>query len=235
MSTFVLVHSPLVGPLIWAGVAETLGKRRHRVVRPEVRALESAGPPYWQRHVAAVLAALAEIPADSPLILVGHSGAGVLLPAIAAAAGRPVAAFLFVDADLPEDGKSRLDRFASHEDAAAFRQAARDGWLPPWSEDDLREAIPDAALRARLVAELRPLPLAVYEEPIPVPPDWDEAPCGYLRFSDPYVVAGEEAREAGCEYAEIPGSHFLLLTDPGPVALTLVLLASRLGVDLSRR
>jgi hypothetical protein len=234
MSTFVLVHSPLIGPLVWQGVAEALGARRHRVVVPDLRTDGSAGP-HWRRHVEAVVAALAGVPAESPLILVGHSGAGVLLPAIGGAAGRPIAALLFVDADLPEDGQSRLDRFGSAAEAAAFRQAAHNGMIPVWSDEDLREAIPDAAQRARFVAELTPVPLAVYEEPIPAPEGWDEAPCGYLRFSEPYRAAAEEARDLDFEYAELPGGHFMPLTDPGAVALTLVLLCARLGVDLSRR
>jgi pimeloyl-ACP methyl ester carboxylesterase len=235
VSTFVLAHSPLIGPLVWEGVAAALRARQHRVVAPDLRAASDQGPPYWERHVAAVVAALEAVPSESPLILVGHSGAGVLLPAIAARAAHPVAAFLFVDADLPADGQSRLDHFASAKEAARFRQAAQNGMLPVWTEDDLREAIPDAALRARFVAELRPLPLAVYEEPIPAPDGWDEAPCGYLRFSDPYLAAAEEARDLDFEYAELPGGHFMPLTDPGAVALTLVLLCARLGVDLSRR
>ncbi|HWE61032.1 MAG TPA: alpha/beta hydrolase, partial [Chloroflexota bacterium] len=204
MSTFVLVHSPLIGPLVWQGVAAALRKRQHRVVVPDLRDATAAGPPYWQGHVAATLAALGDVPEHSPLILVGHSGAGVLLPAIAAACARPLAAFHFVDADLPEDGQSRLDRFASAGEATQFRAAAQQGMLPPWTDEDLRAAIPDAALRARFVSELRPVPLAVYEEPIPAPEGWDEAPCGYLRFSDSYLAAAEEARQADWAYAELP-------------------------------
>lgn len=235
MGTVVLVHSPLIGPLVWSGVAKALLARRHRVVAPDLRVAPAAGPPYWSRHVGAVVAALAEVPAESPLILVGHSGGGVLLPAIAAAARRPIGAYLFVDADLPEDGMSRLDRFGSPDEAAAFRATARDGMLPAWTDEDLRREIPDPGLRARFAADLRPEPLAIYEEPIPVPEGWDEAPCGYLRFSAAYEAAAAEAREAGWDHAELPGGHLLPLTDPGPVALTLLVLCTRMGVDLSRR
>ncbi len=103
-----------------------------------------------------------------PLVLVGHSGAGVLLPAVREALGRAVAGYIFVDADIPEDNKSRLDLFQSREDRNSFRRAAQEGMLPTWTEEDLLETIPNPVLRRRFVAELRPLPLAVYEEPIPV-------------------------------------------------------------------
>src|SRR5439155_1018366 len=82
-----------------------------------------------------------------------------------------------------------------------------DGLLPPWAEVDLRQAIPFALLRRQFVAELRPLPLAVYEEPLPVFAAWPDAPCGYLRFTDTpvYVPALEHARALGWPWLELPG------------------------------
>jgi pimeloyl-ACP methyl ester carboxylesterase len=228
---FVLVHSPLVGPLTWGPVAAELGGRGYAAVVPALRAGEMAEPPYWRQHVAAAVAALAGTDATRPLVLVGHSGGGVLLPAMAAAAGRPVAAYLFVDADLPHDGKSRLSRFADPADADAFRAAATGGLIPTWTEDDLAEVIPDPALRRAFVAELRPLPLAVYDEPIPVPATWPDAPGGYLQFSPPYDAAAAEARALGWSLIAMPGGHFQMLVDPAAVADALLDLLARLGVD----
>jgi pimeloyl-ACP methyl ester carboxylesterase len=235
MSTFVLVHSPRTGPLIWSEVADALRKRRHRVVVPDLHVADRVAPPYWQRHVEAVLSSFVGVPAESPLILIGHGDGGVLLPLIAAASDQPLGAVIFVDAALPSDGLSRLELGTAPADVAALRAGVIQGGLPPWDETVLRDALPDPTLRARFLAELQPVPLAVYEEPIPEPPDWDDAPCGYLRFSSPYKAAAAEARAAGWEYAELPGGHFSPLTDPGAVTLTLVLLCARLGVDLSRR
>ncbi|HMA33420.1 MAG TPA: alpha/beta hydrolase [Chloroflexia bacterium] len=221
---FVLVHSPLVGPLTWARVARELGQGGIAVCVPALRAPELLGPPYWRRHAEAVATALAGA-ADRPLVLAGHSGAGPLLPAIAAQSGRPIAAYLFVDAGLPADGKSRLDLFGDPAAAAQFRQAAVDGLLPPWTDADLAAVIPDSALRARFVAELQPLPLAVYEEPIPVFPGWPDAPCGYLQFSPIYDGPAAAAQRTGWRYRMLPGGHFHMLVDPGAVARALVDLA----------
>src|SRR6478672_5599041 len=120
-TAFGLIHSPLVGPLTWGPVAEALAARGARAVVPDLRA-PTAGPPYWAAHAAAAAARLAEAP--EPLFLVGHSGAGALLPAIRQALGRPVAGYIFVDADPPQDGRSRLARFGDPAGAAAFRDAA---------------------------------------------------------------------------------------------------------------
>jgi alpha-beta hydrolase superfamily lysophospholipase len=226
-----LVHSPLVGPRTWGPVAAELRGRGYPVVVPALRAGETEEPPYWRQHVTATMAALDSVDATRPLVPVGHSGGGVLLPAIATAAGRSVAAYLFVDADLPHNGRSRLSRFSDPADADAFRAAATGGLIPTWIEDDLAGVIPDPALRHAFVAELRPLPLAVYEEPIPVPAGWPDAPGGYLQFSAPYDAAANEARALGWPLIAMPSGHFQMLIDPAGVTDALLALLARLGAD----
>ena len=92
--------------------------------------------------------------------------------------------------------------------------------------------IPDTALRWRFVAELRPLPLAVYEEPLPVFAGWPDAPCGYLRFAATpvYEEPEREARRRGWACAQLPGHHFHMLVDPPTVAQALLDLLERADV-----
>lgn len=100
---FVLVRSLLVGPATWRPTADALRARGHAAVVPA----RSAEPPLWPRAREAVARAAASL--DGPLVLAGHSGAGVLLPALAAALPRPPAATVFVDAFLPPpDGSAPL-------------------------------------------------------------------------------------------------------------------------------
>ena len=228
---FVLIHSPLVGPLTWALVADELRHRDIEVVVPSLYDVEDTGAPYWKQHAAAVIRALEPISADRPLILVGHSGAGPLLPAIRQMIPHHVAAYIFADAGIPANGASRLDLFESPEAANQFRQAAPDGLLPIWSDEDLREVIPDAGLRRRFVAELRPLPLAVYEEPIPVFDGWPDAPCGYLLFSPVYATLAARARRDGWAYRELDAGHFHMLVDPKAVANALVELVEQMDIS----
>ncbi|HUS13888.1 MAG TPA: alpha/beta hydrolase, partial [Chloroflexia bacterium] len=126
---FVLIHSPLVGPFTWVPLAAELERRGASAVVPSLQAATRGGPPYWAGHVAAVQAAAAGA-VGRPLVLVGHSGAGWLLPAAGQALAGRVAAYVFVDADLPRDGHSRLESFPSPEAIAAFRRAATGGLLP---------------------------------------------------------------------------------------------------------
>lgn len=221
----VLVHSPLVGPLTWTPVAEELGRLGAEVLVPPLTNREGDEQPFWRQHAEAVARALAPVPDRRPLVLVGHSGAGPLLPAIAQAAWHPVAAYLFVDAGLPEAGQSRLDLMAPEdpEFAGQLREhLAIGGRFPTWSEDDLREVIPDARLRRGVVAEMCPRSQAFFAEPIPVFSGWPDAPCGYLRLSPAYAVPAQRAIAAGWVYRAIEAGHFHLLVDPTGVAQTLV-------------
>jgi hypothetical protein len=227
---FILVHSPLVGPFTWALVAGELRQRETQALVPALRTPQVAAGPYWKRHAGAVAEAVAAVPGSPPPILIAHSGAGVLLPAIRLALDRPVAGYIFVDAALPQHGKSRLDLFDDPEAVQGFRQSARSGLLPLWTGEDLREVIPDDDIRRRFVADLRPLPLAAYEEPIPVFAGWPDAPCAYLRFgSNPaYAAPARQAQEMGWAYEELPGEHFHMLVDPAAVTGAILRLARRI-------
>lgn len=229
---FILIHSPLVGPLTWSLVARALSSRGFEVIVPALSTSQDAARPFWKQHVNSVARALEHVSPEMELVLVAHSGAGVLLPAIREIIRLPVAVYIFVDAGIPEDGKSRLELFGDPAAEDQFRRTASGGLLPTWSEGGLREAIPDPEIRSLFVAELRPLPLEVYAEPIPVFKGWPDAPCAYLRFgSNPaYEQAAGQAQLLGCQYKVIQGDHFHMLVEPVIVADALVDLVGQTGV-----
>jgi pimeloyl-ACP methyl ester carboxylesterase len=96
----VLVHSPLVRPLTWKPVAQELEAAGHAVIVPSLADAVATGPPYHRKIAQAVVAA---IDADniSSVILVGHSGAGALLPVMADASEVSVVGAIYVDSLLP--------------------------------------------------------------------------------------------------------------------------------------
>jgi len=99
--------------------------------------------------------------------------------------------------------------------AAALRRHPR---FPEWTDADLTEEVPDATLRAALVQSLRPRGLDFFTEPLPHPPDWPDAPCGYLRTSPAYDPDMRTARARGWPVVERGGGHFVALTDPEGLA-----------------
>src|SRR5260221_13216566 len=107
MTTFALIHSPLVGPITWKPVAEELRQRGIEAVVPTL-STDPADQPYWNQHVRRVTAALEALPATEAIILVSHSGAGVLLPAIRQMMQRPIGGYIYVDSGLPTNRARRL-------------------------------------------------------------------------------------------------------------------------------
>ncbi|MDP9364267.1 MAG: alpha/beta hydrolase [Chloroflexota bacterium] len=230
-AVIVLIHSPLVGPLTWSLVADELRRRGVGVAVPTLVDAGDGGPPFWEQHAAAVARGVGAVPAEASLVLVGHSGAGPLLPTVGQRVGHPVAAYVFVDAGIPADGESRLDVMATEDPAFAAelrRHLEAGGCFPEWREEDLRAAIPDPPLRRRTAEELQPRPLAFFGEPIPVPAGWPDAPCGYLKFSAAYDQPAERARREGWAYREVDGGHFHLLVDPPAVTEALLDLVEHL-------
>jgi pimeloyl-ACP methyl ester carboxylesterase len=160
------------------------------------------------------------------VVLVGHSGAGLLLPVIADALEVEVAGLVFVDSRLPPPaGRSPL---GAPEFMDQLRAMATDGLLPPWSRwfglDTMRELVPDERLRADLEAEMPRLPLSYFEAAVPLPDEWGARPCAYLRFTgEPYAESAAQAREHGWPVAEMPGAgHLAMASDP--IAVTDALL-----------
>ena len=235
---FVLVHSPLVGPYTWSLVAEELKRRGLGVAVPRVRDRGEAAGPFWWQHAMAAASMLGALPRGRPLVLAGHSGAGPLLPAIRQVSERQVDAYVFVDAGLPDEGRSRLDGIHSDspEFAAEFEaHLAAGGRYPEWSDADLAEIVPDQTRRQRLLADLQPRARAFWEEPLPVVPGWPDAPCAYLRFSAVYAEPAAQARREGWACVELDAGHFHMLVDPAGVTDALLELVRGMGIPVAAR
>jgi hypothetical protein len=226
--TFVLVHSPSVGPSTWAPVAAALERRGRQAVVPDLTRVTQAGPPYWQRIVDAVRAAT---PGDGPVVLAAHSNAGLFVPVIKEGLGDRVVACVFADAHLPPG--QGLIRAGQDAVLPFLRElAGEDGVLPRWtdwwSEEDVAPMFPpDPAVRERVVAEQPRLPLAFYTDPVPVPKGWDAVRCSFLWFGPPYDTVAEEARRRGWPVTRVPGLHLHTVVEPEAVAQAVLTLSRK--------
>jgi hypothetical protein len=159
----------------------------------------------------------AEAPIAAPIVLVGHSGAGSRLPAIANELGG-VERAVYVDALLPHPGRSWAQT-VPEEFVARLVDSAADGRLPPWSEwwgeDAMRLLLPDDALRARFVADCPRVPVSVLYEVMPEVP---EPPGTYVQLSAAYESETAAARERGWPTIVLDLHHLALLTDPEVIA-----------------
>ena len=216
-AALILVHSPSVGPLTWAPVAQRLGDR---AVVPSLLSVADAGPPFWPAVAGTVRDAVDQLPPDRDVILVTHSNAGYFTPVIVEASPRPVAGCVFVDAGLP--ARTGSTPLAEAEFLEFLRPKVTDGRLPRWTDwwddADVAPMFPDEPTRRAVCAEQPRLPLSYYEEQVPAPPGWADRPCGYLLFGTPYEPMAEEARERGWRVDHVPGEHLHQIVDPDTVA-----------------
>ena len=163
------MHSPLVGPTTWRWVAAALVAAGHEVAVPDLRNAAITGDPH-----AVIAAAVAALPPGwTTPIVVGHSGAGSVLPSVAERLRTWPPRFVFVDAGLPPcegsatPGAEFLDQ---------LRALAVGGVLPRWSTwwgDDVMEMlVPEIDRRSVLEAELPQVSLAYFESRVEVPRGW---------------------------------------------------------------
>ena len=221
---YVLIHSPLVGTFTWKMVAEQMRQRGLDVLVPELKDSPDLKEPYWKQHAESFSQTLAEIPQDTSLVLVAHSGAGPLLPVLRQSIPNAVHSFVFVDAGIPHNA-TRLEMMKSEdsnwaEEFQAYLEGG--GRFPNWTSEDLAEILPDETIREQLVANLRPRALDFFSELIPVFKGWPDAPCAYVLFSPPYKRAEVEARQMGWKTYELEAGHFHMLVDALAVTAIIV-------------
>jgi hypothetical protein len=212
-----------VGPVTWSELAPALESRDLSVF---IAALEVGDPeqPYWQQHSSSVAKQIDDAGIRGPVLLVGHSGAGALMPSIAEVCSAEVMGYVFVDAGIPRNGESRLE--AMRREVPEFAEQLRKhllggGRFPEWTVEMLSD-IPSLQLRERVIAELRPRALDFFDEPIPVFAEWPDSPGAYLRFTAAYEPSAQIAERHGWPVQRMEGGHFQLLADPIGVGHSLI-------------
>lgn len=228
MARFVLLHSPLLGPLSWRAVAGRLRALGHAAEAPALPSLMETDPPYYSALVERAAGEVAAGAGEAP-ILVAHSGAGALLPSLADRLGRS-GGMIFVDAILPHPGRSWFDT-APENLRSDLRAGAQAGLLPPWHDwwppGALERLLPDPAMRRAVIDELTPIPAAYFEEPAPAAVLAGRA--AYLKLSDSYEDEARLANRQAWPLVRLPLHHLAPLTHAEAVALALQGLAERLA------
>ena len=252
MRPFILVHGPLIGPFTWVPVAAELRKLGATAILPALNSPAVRAGTYWEHHCSEFAMELRDVSMDtSEAVLVGHAGAGPLLPRLAEELEGP-AAYVLVDSDLPRDGASRFDLFENPAHVEDFRRIAGKPYSPrgrlspqpgrepsdevvrEWPGDLLSEALtqnPDNTLdvASTVFSGKRPTPIAVLDEPLPVPASWPDAPVGYLHLSATYDGAAAAAGAEGWPVRELNTSHVQMLLDPEPFARELATFAEKVA------
>jgi hypothetical protein len=226
----VLLHSPLLGPLTWRPAAEALRARGHGVEAPAWPRLSTLGEDCYAA-LANSMAATIDRPGET--IVVAHSGAGALLPAVAALTKTPLKGVVFCDAILPHPGLSWFDT-APPALSAQLRAGSTAGDLPSWDQwwppGALQRLVPSGDLRAALIGELEPIPIGYFDE---LAPEIDlTTPAAYLQLSGAYADEARISGRKGWPVMSLPLHHLAMLTHVEAVAGALEGLSDRLEAAL---
>ncbi|MGY1754500.1 hypothetical protein [Blastococcus sp. SYSU D01042] len=215
MTRWLLVHPPLLGPAVLGPLAAELRAGGDEVALPDLRAAVRSAAGWPERWTAAAAAAGA---ADAVL---GFSGAGVTLPAVAVAVG--ARRVVWVDALVPaRSGATEADEDIRRRVAGMVVGGRIPDWTTWWGPAALDELLPGEELRAAVRAEGHELPADFYDVAVPVPGAWPEDGARYVQLSAAYDGAAAEARDRGWPVAgDGGGNHLDVATAPAHVAALL--------------
>lgn len=219
-----LVHSPLVGPSSWTRLATSAADRGIETIVPDLTGVAESPPPRWSTFVD--LACDAVSPLDR-VVIVGHSGAGTMLPVIADRLNDRVSALIFVDAVVPPaEGVHQTPTGLQ----AMLDEQTTEGQLTPWLEwwptDVIETLLPSAADRETLAADMPSLARDFYDDAIPMPDSWTGWSCAYLQLSEAYDDDRERATRFGWPSVVLDSSHLGIFTSPTETLDALLTLVS---------
>jgi pimeloyl-ACP methyl ester carboxylesterase len=229
----VLVHGAWHGGWCWSRVIPRLIAAGHRVFAPTQTGLGERAhllstaitPDTFIEDIVNVIAA-EEL---SDVVLVGHSFGGRSICGVADRMPERLHRLVFVDAALPESGKSAMDLTLPELRAERLKLAQdSSGGLSIPAPGAAAFGVTDAADAAWVERRLTPHPLATYTLPLMLKhPVGNGVPATYIRCTDPaYANTAASAAYAqaqpGWTYLEIATGHDAMVT--APAELTQMLL-----------
>lgn len=224
MTQVLLVHGGGHGAWCWASVQRYLGGAG---IASTAMDLPGSGSDTTSRSTVTlnsyVDAAIAQVDAiDDDVILVGHSIAGLTLPAVTAARPGSISHVMYIAALITGPGERGIDSIPADRRPSYFDLAERspdNSFLPPFQAawDRFFPSLEEAQAR-EYYAELSPQPLGPYLDPNPVDVAQLDTPSSCLLLEDdrtfPIPLAREFALRANVEPSIRRGDHCWMLTDP---------------------
>lgn len=234
---FVLLHGAFHGAWCWAPVAEILRGAGHSVTTPNQTGVGE------RRHLmsrditldvfADDLANHIEAEELTDVVLVGHSFGGFAISAVADRLPECIRHLVYLDARIPENGKTAFEVQPADVTAERMRlaQESSDGMSVPPPPPEAFGVPQDHLLYDWVARRLTPHPLSSFTSPFKARnPIGNGLPATYIACTDPIYTSLESARVAAKArpewgWKEIATGHDAMVTAPGPTADLLVEIA----------
>ncbi len=231
-SVYVLVHGAWHGGWCWKKVKALLEARGHTVFTPTLTGLGERSHLLTPQidlstHIEDIVSML-EYEDLYNVILVGHSYAGMVISGVAEKAVNRISHLVYLDAYLPEDGKSIVDYLPIPSlDKIVIDKG--DGWrIPPLGKlQDL--GITDEQDIEWVKTRVGDQPYKTFTETISLSKPANTIPKTFIRLSNfPWFVeTGERARSMGFSYQEmLSGGHDAMISAPKETALAILNLSN---------
>jgi pimeloyl-ACP methyl ester carboxylesterase len=215
-STFVLVHGAWHGGWCWKKVSPLLRAAGHTVYTPTLTGLGERSHLLTRdvgldTHITDVAAVL-EYEDLHNVILVGHSYAGMVITGVADKAADRIAQLVYLDAFLPENGKTGSDY------GRKFPPITETSWHDPAPAAPQAWGVTDEADVAWVKARLSDMPRKCMQQPIQLTNAAARSIKGtFILCTKPsqFAESGERAKQRGYRYQELmSGGHDVMISQP---------------------
>jgi len=238
MATFVLVHGAWHGSWCWARVRRALLDQGHQVFTPTLSGVaersHALSPDIdLQRHVDDVANLIRWEELDS-VILCGHSYGGCVVSGVADRMPERIAALVYLDAFLLEDGESLHDFLPAEQRELQVSLANEfgDGWrVPPIPAEVFNVNARD---REWVDRQCTPQPLATFQQRIRLNGGLSQISRVHFIFASdwegtPFTRSYDRAKARGWTTSEIACGHDVMLDCPEALTSELIEVASAVG------
>ncbi|NQV99103.1 MAG: alpha/beta hydrolase [Rhodospirillales bacterium] len=227
MTTFVLVHGAYHGGWCWRDFAPLLAAKGHRVLTPTLSGLgerfdEGTREIGLATHVADIVR-LYETEKLTDTVLLGHSYGGAVVGGAADAVAGQISALIYLDAIIPENGRSVLDfQFEDRRREFLSKADAYNGWQippPPVSFYGITDPVQQRWADANCVSQ----PLKCFTEASVLTGAGSAvARTAYIRCIDPVLAYMDQfqnqAADNGWDVYELATGHDCMVTKPRDLA-----------------
>jgi len=221
MTRFVVVAGAWLGAWAWDEVVPELGEAGHEVHVLTLSGLaEKQGVPAGQQtHVQDIVDEVERLGLRD-VVLVGHSYAGVPVGQGAERIGGRLARVVFVDSNVPVNGKSFLDSFPSDHIRKSLDENGGD-WPPLDPADYAGQDLTDEQI-ARIVTDGTPHPGATLTEPAVLARPLADLPATYVKClldGDELPTPADELVASGrWELVRMETGHWPMFSRPRELA-----------------